>query len=102
MSRFPSSMRMVGLEPGFTRSQWDIVMSIPRPAHIRKLAYQEWLDEQAPEYENSPLRWYLSYLHGSGTIPLYRPISPITPIEQSRIDNLRDEMSRTPPPPPTP
>ena len=69
--RFPRSMRMVGLEPDFTREQWDMVMSIPRSREVRTLAYQEWLDEQAPEYEGSPLRWYLSYLHGTGIIPLY-------------------------------
>ena len=70
MSRFPQSMRLVGLHPNFKREEWDIVMSIPRSREIRDLAYQEWLDTQTPEYEGSPLRWYLSYLHGSGVIPL--------------------------------
>ena len=70
-NRFPQSMRMCGLNPNFTRQQWDIVMSLPRSTNIRELAYQEWLAEQDPLYENSPWRWYLSYLHGPGVIPLY-------------------------------
>jgi hypothetical protein len=65
-------MHLVGLQPGFSREQWSVVMSIPRTREIRDLAYQEWLAEQDPMYENSSLRWYLSYLHGSGTIPLYK------------------------------
>jgi hypothetical protein len=71
MNRFPQSMTQVGLQPNFTREEWDIVMSIPRSREIRDLAYQEWLAEQSPEYENSIWRWYLSYLHGPGVIPLY-------------------------------
>ena len=69
--RFPESMRMVGLQPGFSREQWSVVMSIPRSREIRDLAYQEWLAEQDPQYENSIWRWYLSYLHGSGVNSLY-------------------------------
>lgn len=70
--RYPESMRMAGLEPGFSQQQWDIVMSIPRSSEVRALAYEEWLAEQDPQYENSSFRWYLSYLHGSGTVPLYK------------------------------
>ena len=69
--RFPESMRMVGLQPGFSREQWSVVMSIPRTREIRDLAYQEWLAEQDPMYENSIWRWYLSYLYGSGVNSLY-------------------------------
>ena len=71
MTRFPMSMRQVGLHPNFTKDQWDLVMSIPRSREIRELAYQEWLAEQSPENEYSIWRWYLSYLHGPGVIPLY-------------------------------
>ena len=72
VSGFPRSMQLCGLRPQFTQNEWDIVMSIPRSSEVRALAYQEWLTEQDPQYENSSWRWYLSYLHGSGTAPLYK------------------------------
>ena len=69
---FPRSMQLCGLSPQFTQKEWDVVMSIPRSQEIRNLAYQEWLALQDPIHDNSPWRWYLSYLHGSGIIPLYK------------------------------
>ena len=99
MDRFPRSMRMVGLAPGFTREQWDIVMSIPRQPNVRSLAYEEWLAEQDERYESCNWRWHLSYLHGPGIIPLYRPKSPISSIEHSTRDIWRDDLVRPPLPP---
>ena len=69
---FPRSMQLCGLSPQFTQKEWDVVMSIPRSQEIRSLAYQEWLALQDPIHDNSQCRWYLSYLHGSGIIPLYK------------------------------
>ena len=70
--RFPQSMQLCGLNPNFTRDEWNIVMSFPRSVEIRELAYREWLVEQNPLYDNSSWRWYLSYLHGPSIIPLYK------------------------------
>ena len=65
-SHFPLSMRLVGLKPGFTPQEWEQVM-LKKYHHeinnqIRFLAYQEWKDEQSPDLDGSPWRWYLSYL----------------------------------------
>lgn len=65
---FPQSMRIAGLFPNFTKEEWDIVMSIPRSSVVRDLAYQEWL--LAQNHKSDYWRWHLSYLHGSGIIPL--------------------------------
>ena len=90
-SDFPLSMRLVGLEPGFTHQQWEQVM-LKKDRHeidiqILYLAYQEWEDEQSPELDDSPWRWYLSYLgkpqpEGEETIHLDSPpsVPPNTPI----------------------
>jgi len=63
-------MRLVGLSPGFSRGQWEGIMSIARSVQVRELAYQEWLAEQDEKYEMGNWRWYLSYLHGPGIMPI--------------------------------
>lgn len=59
-------MRLVGLEPGFTHQQWEQVMERKNRNEINLqilyLAYQEWENEQSPQLDGSPWRWYLSYL----------------------------------------
>lgn len=91
ISDFPLSMRLVGLESGFTHQEWKQVM-LKKDRHeidiqILHLAYQEWEDEQSPELDDSPWRWYLSYLgkprpEGEETIHLDSPpkAPPNTPI----------------------
>ena len=65
-SYLPLSMRLVGLEPGFTHQQWEQVMERKNRNEINLqilyLAYQEWENEQSPQLDGSPWRWYLSYL----------------------------------------
>ena len=65
-SYLPLSMRLVGLEPGFTHQQWEQVMEKKNRHEINVqilyLAYQEWENEQSPQLDGSPWRWYLSYL----------------------------------------
>ena len=65
-SYLPLSMRLVGLEPGFTHQQWEQVMERKNRhvinVQILYLAYQEWENEQSPQLDGSPWRWYLSYL----------------------------------------
>ena len=59
-------MRLVGLELGFTHQQWEQVMERKNRHEINLqilyLAYQEWENEQSPQLDGSPWRWYLSYL----------------------------------------
>tara|TARA_B100001142_G_scaffold321857_1_gene369200 strand:- start:1191 stop:1457 length:267 start_codon:yes stop_codon:yes gene_type:complete len=61
-NRFPRSLAAIGLNPGFTHQQFCFMMELERSDYIRELAHQEWLNIQGEEYENSPYRWYLSYV----------------------------------------
>jgi len=97
--RFPHSMRIVGLEPGFTIDEWKHVMSVARSLNTRAIAYQEWLEEQDEQYDLGNWRWYLSYLHGSIVIPLERPDSPHSPMEWSRSEKIRELYDQPPTPP---
>ena len=99
MNRFPESMRMIGLVPGFSRAEWDIVMSVERPTIVRVLAYQEWLTEQDEKYDGGNWRWHLSYLHGTGIIPIERPESPQSSMELSRSEKRRELLNHLPTPP---
>ena len=61
--KFPKSLAMLGLKPGFTNKQFSEVMKFMRSNEIRELAHQEWLDEQSPELDDCfNYRWYLSYV----------------------------------------
>ena len=60
--QFPKSLSMLGLEPGFTNQQFEQIMCFERSDQLRKLAHQEWENEQKPEYDNSNWRWHLSYV----------------------------------------
>ena len=60
---FPRSLALIGLSPGFTHEQFKTCLGMERSDAVRRLAHEEWLDQQAPEYENvSNYRWHLSYV----------------------------------------
>ena len=63
--RFPKSLGLLGLSPGFTSHEFNGAMIFDRSETIRNLAHKEWLEEQKPEYDGSNYRWYLSYVMGS-------------------------------------
>ena len=62
MDRFPRALALIGLNPGFTQTQFNEIMQLERSNYVRELAYQEWLQEQDPRYDNDNWRWYLSYV----------------------------------------
>ena len=101
--RFPNSMHIVGLEPGFTIDEWKLVMSVARSPNIRAMAYQEWLNEQDEKYDFGNWRWYLSYLHSTAVVPVQVPIersnSPVSPIGLVCGERMRELYDRPPTPP---
>jgi hypothetical protein len=62
MDRFPRSLALIGLCPGFTQRQFNEIMQLERSDYIRELAHQEWSQEQDPRYDNANWRWHLSYV----------------------------------------
>ena len=68
IERFPKSLRMIGLEPGFTNQQFNAAMTLLRSEDLRKLAHEEWKQEQSEEYDNQNYRWYLSYVSSSNEV----------------------------------
>lgn len=62
MDRFPRALSMIGLSFGFTQTQFNEIMKLERSDYVRELAYQEWLQEQDPRYDNDNWRWHLSYV----------------------------------------
>ena len=59
---FPRSLVAIGLSPGFNHEQFCHIMEMERSDEIRALAHQEWSSLQGEENDNSPYRWYLSYV----------------------------------------
>ena len=59
---FPRALAAIGLNPGFTHEQFCYLMELERSDETCQLAHQEWLGLQGEEYDNSPYRWYLSYV----------------------------------------
>ena len=60
---FPTSLRLLGLSPGFTQKQFNEIMLLERSDYIRNLAHHEWLSEQTPELDDKfNYRWHLSYV----------------------------------------
>lgn len=60
--RFPQSLKLLGLNYGFSQKQFNAIMVLQRSDELRELAHQEWLNEQNPLYDDSNWRWYLSYV----------------------------------------
>ena len=60
---FPRALAAIGLQPGFTNEQFYYLMELERSDETCQLAHQEWLGLQGEEYNNSPYRWYLSYVY---------------------------------------
>lgn len=60
--RFPLSLKLLGLNYGFTHNQFIAVMTLHRSEQIIKLAHKEWENEQDTTFDNSNWRWYLSYV----------------------------------------
>ena len=60
--RFPQSLKLLGLNYGFSQKQFNAIMVLQRSDELRELAHQEWLNEQNPFYDDSNWRWYLSYV----------------------------------------
>ena len=60
--RFPLSLKLLGLNYGFTHNQFIAAMSLHRSEQIINLAHKEWESEQNSSFDTSNLRWYLSHV----------------------------------------
>ena len=81
-NRFPKSLSILGLTPGFTHKQFCIVMDFERSDDLRMLAHSEWESEQKLEYDHSNWRWELSYVSMKNEYTIdfnYKPTSAKEP-----------------------
>ena len=62
MPTFPRSLSLLGLSPGFTQREFLEVLAMERSNELRQLAHQEWVDQNATEFDNHNWRWHLSYV----------------------------------------